>query len=58
MFTDAFREISPIKLPKMQIVKMSVNGTIIDVLKYEFINGTPIGKVSQETLEKYEDKIA
>ena len=58
MFTDAFREISPIKLPKMQIVKMSVNGTIIDVLKYEFINGTPVGKVSQETLEKYEDKIA
>lgn len=58
MFTDAFREISPIKLPKMEIVNMSVNGTIIDVLKYEFIKGTPIGKVAKKTLEKYEDKIA
>ena len=42
MFTDAFRSISPLKLAKMEIVNMDVNGTKIDVLKYEFINGTPI----------------
>lgn len=58
MFTDAFREISPLKLPKMEIVPMNMNGKIIDVLKYDFVSGTPIGNVSKETLNKYGDKIA
>ncbi len=57
-FTDAFRDISPIKLPKMNIVNMSVNGTVIDVLKYEFISGTPIGKLSKNALKKHGDSIA
>ena len=58
MFTDAFRNVSPLPLPKMDIVNMVIGGTKIDVLKYEFVDGTPIGKITQETLNKYGNKIA
>ena len=58
MFTDAFRDISPIYLPKMEIIKMPVNGTNIDVLKYDFVDGTPIGNLSDSLLKKYANTIA
>lgn len=58
MFTDAFRTVSPIPLAKMEIVNMHHSGQDIDVLKYDFMPGTPIGKLSQLALEKHGDKIA
>ena len=58
MFTDAFHKISPIYLPKMDVIPMHIDGKTIDVLKYEFVAGTPIGKLSPDTLQKHASKIA
>ena len=58
MFTDAFHKISPIRLPKMDVIPMHINGKTIDVLKYEFIGGTPVGKLPADLLQKHAQKIA
>ena len=58
LFTDAFRDASPIRLPRASVVGATIDGKKYNVLKYDFIGGTPVGKLSHETLDKYSDKIA
>lgn len=54
MFTDAFRKISPIKLPKMQVLQFRG----MDVLKYEFIAGKTVADLPKKTLKKFGPYIA
>lgn len=54
MFADAFREISPITIPKMEI--LSFKG--MDVLKYDFLPGKTLADMDTATILKHEDKIA
>lgn len=54
MFADAFRDISPVYIPKMEILKF--NG--MDVLKYDFRPGKTLGDMDTETILRHEDKIA
>ena len=52
--TDALRPLSPIKIPKMEM--LDFNG--ITVRKYEYIHGTGFHKLSRDTQNKYANKIA
>lgn len=54
MFSDAFRDISPVYIPKMEIIQF--NG--MDALKYDFRPGKTLGDMDRETILKHEDKIA
>ena len=54
MFADAFRDVSPVRLPKMEL--LSFKG--MDVLKYEFLSGKTLADLDTETILKFEDKIA
>jgi len=54
MFADAFRDISPVRIPKMEIKRF--NG--MDVLKYEFFPGKTLAELDTETILRHEDKIA
>lgn len=54
MFTDAFRDASPIRLPKMDVLKF--NG--MDVLKYEFISGRTLADTPSRVIRRHGDKIA
>ncbi len=54
MFADAFREISPVHIPKMELLQF--RGT--DVLKYEFLAGKTLADMDTETILRFEDKIA
>lgn len=54
MFADAFREISPVRIPKMELRRF--NG--MDALKYEFFPGKTLADLDTETILRHEDKIA
>jgi len=54
MFADAFRDISPIHIPEMEILQFRG----MDVLKYEFLSGKTLADLDTETILKHEDKIA
>lgn len=54
MFADAFRDVSPVHIPKMEIVQF--NG--VDVLKYEFLTGKTLVDMDAETIKRHSDKIA
>lgn len=54
MYADAFRDISPIYIPKMEI--LSFNG--MDVLRYDFRPGKTLGDMDAGTILRHEDKIA
>ncbi len=54
MFTDAFRKVSPIRLPKMEVLQFRG----LDVLKYEFISGKTVADLPQEKLRQFGPKIA
>ncbi|MBD5400533.1 hypothetical protein HDR61_02190 [bacterium] len=54
MFADAFRDISPIYIPKMEILEF--NG--MDVLKYDFHAGKTLADMDTDTILRHEDKIA
>ena len=54
MFTDAFRDISPIPLPKMTV--LNFNG--FDVLKYDFVAGKTVANMDAKTLRKFTPIIA
>ena len=57
-FADAFRKISPIRIPESKVISATIDGKKRKVLKYEYINGTPVGKLSRETIKKHGAKIA
>lgn len=54
MFADAFRDISPVHIPKMELLKFRG----MDVLKYEFLDGKTLADMDTATILKFEDKIA
>lgn len=54
MFTDAFRDVSPIRLPKMEILQFGG----MDVLKYEFIAGSTLADTPADAIRRHGDKIA
>jgi len=54
MFADAFREISPVHIPEMEIVRFEDT----DVLKYEFFVGKTLADIGKKDLARHEDKIA
>lgn len=54
MFTDAFRKISPIHLPEMQVLQFRG----LDVLKYEFVSGKTVADLPADVLRRHGDKIA
>lgn len=54
MFTDAFRDLSPIPLPNMTV--LNFNG--FDVLKYDFVAGKTVANMDAKTLRKFTPIIA
>lgn len=54
MFADAFRDVSPVHIPEMEILQF--NG--MDVLKYGFSAGKTLADLDTETILRHEDKIA
>lgn len=54
MFADAFRNVSPVRLPKMELLQFRG----MDVLKYEFITGETLGTMRPRDVRRHADKIA
>lgn len=54
MFADAFRNVSPVRLPKMELLQFRG----MDVLKYEFITGQTLATMRARDVRRHADKIA
>lgn len=54
MFADAFRGVSPVHIPEMEILRFEG----MDVLKYEFLPGKTLAEMDAKTIARHEDKIA
>lgn len=54
MFADAFRAVSPVRLPRMDILRFDG----MDVLKYEFVAGRTLADTPVEVIRRHGDKIA
>lgn len=54
MFADAFRDISPVHIPNMEILQFDG----MDALKYDFLPGKTLADLDTATILRHEDKIA
>lgn len=54
MFADAFRDVSPVHIPEMEILRFNN----MDVLKYGFSSGKTLADLDTQTILRHSDKIA